>query len=78
MARELAGGQDRTATIGYGTLYRALDRLEWLGYLTSWWAAPSAGGLPRRRLYQVTPAGVAALNVFAEPAPVQPEIAVPA
>jgi DNA-binding PadR family transcriptional regulator len=60
MAQALAGGPDRPASIGYGTLYRALDRLERLGYLASWWAEPLLTGQPRRRMYAVTPAGVAA------------------
>ena len=35
MAKELAGGPHQPASVGYGTMYRALDRLEGMGYLTS-------------------------------------------
>lgn len=60
LAQELEGAPDRVPTIGYGTLYRALDRLERIGYLRSWWVEPAAPGRPRRRLYQLTAAGIAA------------------
>jgi DNA-binding PadR family transcriptional regulator len=60
LAKDLAGGQDRYPTVGYGTLYRALDRLEGIGYLTSRWEEPAPLGRPRRRLYQVTQAGALA------------------
>ncbi len=66
LAAELAGGPDQLPTVGYGTLYRALDRLERIGYLGSWWEEPAPVGQPRRRLYQLTPAGVAAVPL---PAP---------
>lgn len=48
-----------------GTLYKALDRLERQGFLRSRWEDAEvalAEGRPRRRLYQVTPAGEVALN----------------
>ena len=48
----------------YGTLYKALDRLVLAGYLTSRWEDPHVGaseGRPRRRFYQVTLSGEAAL-----------------
>ena len=44
----------------YGTLYKALERLERAGYLESRWEDPHAAaaeGRPRRRFYQVTLAG---------------------
>ncbi len=60
LASELAGSPERLPTVGYGSLYRALDRLERVGYLGSWWEEPAPIGRPRRRRYQLTPAGVAA------------------
>jgi PadR family transcriptional regulator PadR len=48
----------------YGTLYKALDRLERAGLLESRWEDPNfaaAESRPRRRLYQVTPPGQRAL-----------------
>ncbi len=60
LAAELAGGPERLPTVGYGSLYRAVDRLERIGYLGSWWEEPAPVGRPRRRSYQLTWAGVAA------------------
>ena len=42
---------------GYGTLYKALDRLERAGHVESRWEDPNfaaAESRPRRRLYRVT------------------------
>jgi PadR family transcriptional regulator, regulatory protein PadR len=50
--------------IGHGTLYKALDRLERAGLLSSRWEDPleaASASRPRRRLYQVTAAGRSAL-----------------
>jgi DNA-binding PadR family transcriptional regulator len=58
---EVTGQRQLTA---YGTLYKALDRLERAGALESRWEDPNfaaAESRPRRRLYQVTPAGERAL-----------------
>jgi PadR family transcriptional regulator, regulatory protein PadR len=54
--REQRGSRSLTA---HGTLYKALGRLEEFGLLASRWedAAAAAQGRPRRRLYQLTPAG---------------------
>lgn len=42
------------AMVGYGTLYRALDRLETMGYLQSRWEKlPNGEGRPRRRYYRL-------------------------
>jgi DNA-binding PadR family transcriptional regulator len=44
----------------YGTLYKALDRLERAGYLTSRWEDPQLAAdehRPRRRFYQITSVG---------------------
>jgi PadR family transcriptional regulator len=48
----------------YGTLYKALERLERAGNLESRWEDPLIGareGRPRRRLYRVTLVGEGAL-----------------
>jgi PadR family transcriptional regulator len=50
--------------IGHGTLYKALDRLERAGLLSSRWEDPheaASASRPRRRLYEVTAAGRSAL-----------------
>lgn len=66
IAREVADETGRRlALVGYGTIYKALARLEDSGLLTSAWEhsrEESRSGRPRRRLYQVTPAGAAALG----------------
>ena len=49
----------------YGTLYKALTRLEREGYLASRWEDPMAAaeeGRPRRRFYRLTVDGEAALS----------------
>ncbi|HVE27481.1 MAG TPA: helix-turn-helix transcriptional regulator [Sporichthya sp.] len=48
----------------HGTLYKTLDRLERNGLLVSRWedVDASEAGRPRRRLYRVTDAAVAALE----------------
>lgn len=57
--REQRGSRSLTA---HGTLYKALGRLEQFGLLSSRWEEPfeAAAGRPRRRLYELTGAGVAA------------------
>ena len=48
----------------YGTMYKALDRMEKAGLLSSRWEDPliaAQANRPRRRLYQVTAAGETAL-----------------
>jgi len=54
--RERRGSRSLTA---HGTLYKALNRLEEFGLLTSRWedASAAAEGRPRRRLYELTGAG---------------------
>ena len=56
LAKSLADGEDRKRLTAYGTLYRALGRLEALGLLTSRWEEPQAAdaGRPLRRLYRLT------------------------
>jgi DNA-binding PadR family transcriptional regulator len=65
IARELEQRAGRT--VSRGALYTSLDRLEDKGLLRWQMAAgtPGRNGLPRR-LYSVTPAGVAALRAARE------------
>jgi PadR family transcriptional regulator PadR len=59
--KERAGARLLTA---YGTLYKALERMERAGLLVSRWEDPVAAAAEhrlRRRLYRVTPSGEAAL-----------------
>jgi PadR family transcriptional regulator PadR len=63
IARRLASDGDRRLLTAYGTLYRALGRLEAMGLLESRWEDPqlaAAGGRPGRRLYKLTDAGAEA------------------
>ena len=70
--------RDREAArrlIGYGTLYKALNRLEKLGYLQSRWEDPvdaAAEGRPRRRFYRATAAGERAWASEATPSSQRP------
>lgn len=64
MAKEIKERQDSRLLTAYGTLYKALDRVEKSGLLTSRWEDPliaAADNRPRRRLYQVTVEGEKAL-----------------
>jgi PadR family transcriptional regulator, regulatory protein PadR len=68
-AEQFAGAdvQKRTG-LASGTLYPILLRLEDAGWFVSRWETidPSAAGRPRRRLYRLTPGGLArASAVFA-------------
>jgi PadR family transcriptional regulator, regulatory protein PadR len=66
---ELAGADlQRRCHIASGTLYPLLLRLESAGWFSSRWETidPAREGRPRRRLYRLTPAGLArAGEVFA-------------
>jgi PadR family transcriptional regulator, regulatory protein PadR len=67
LAKQLAGDQRPGALTAHGTLYKALQRLEDAGLLTSRWEDPDAAtaeSRPRRRLYQVTGAGEHALTAW--------------
>jgi PadR family transcriptional regulator PadR len=67
--RELTAARQLTA---HGTLYKALNRLEQAGLLTSRWEEPQAAAgqqRPRRRLYQLAALGERALLAAAEPLP---------
>ena len=64
IAKELTEREGARKLTAYGTLYKALSRMETQGLLTSRWEAQenaAASGRPRRRLYQVTTAGQDAL-----------------
>ena len=64
IAKQLSEREGARKLTAYGTLYKALSRMENQGLLTSHWEDPlnaAAGGRPRRRLYQVTQAGQDAL-----------------
>ena len=65
----LAGADvQRRSGLASGTLYPILLRLESAGWFASQWESvdPAAVGRPRRRLYRLTPSGLArASEVFA-------------
>ncbi len=64
IAKEIKEQQDARLLTAHGTLYKALDRMEKAGLLVSRWEDPIIAAeekRPRRRLYQVTAAGQAAL-----------------
>jgi len=63
MAKRLGDVGDRRLLTAYGTLYRALGRLEAMGLLESRWEDPQIAARetrPGRRLYTLTAAGEAA------------------
>ena len=66
---ELSGADvQRRSHLASGTLYPILLRLESAGWFVSRWEAidPASAGRPRRRLYRLTPTGLArASEVFA-------------
>ncbi|HJU42561.1 MAG TPA: PadR family transcriptional regulator [Vicinamibacterales bacterium] len=60
LAKELAASTDRHSLAAYGTLYRALGRLEDMGMLASRWENPALArrdNRPPRRLYSLTTRG---------------------
>ena len=60
IAKSLGDEADRRLLTAYGTLYRALARLEKMGLLESRWedpAIPARENRPGRRLYVLTAAG---------------------
>ena len=64
IARQLKEREDARLLTAYGTLYRALERLQKAGLLESEWEDPALAaeeGRPRRRLYRITAAGQAAV-----------------
>jgi len=65
MAKRLGDVGDRRLLTAYGTLYRALGRLEAMGLLRSRWEdpeIPARENRPGRRLYTLTAAGEAVLQ----------------
>jgi PadR family transcriptional regulator PadR len=64
IASLIKGKRNNKLLTAYGTLYRALSRLEKAGFLTSRWEDMSSlvgESRPRRRLYRITDAGSEAL-----------------
>src|SRR3954462_8004916 len=64
IAREIKEHADNRLLTAYGTLYRALARLETMGLLSSRWEdanLAAADNRPRRRFYVLTPAGMDAV-----------------
>ena len=60
LAKEMREEHRARRLTAYGTLYKALERLERAGYLESRWEDPmvaASDGRPRRRFYRVTLAG---------------------
>lgn len=65
LAKALADAPGSRGLTAHGTLYKALQRLEDGGLLSSRWEDPeiaAAAGRPRRRLYEVTGLGEQALS----------------
>lgn len=71
LAKHLRDAEGAKLLTAHGTLYKALARMERAGWLASEWEdadLAAAEGRPRRRLYDVTASGRAALaRVTAEP-----------
>ena len=64
LAKEMRDRAAARLLTAYGTLYKALDRLEKAGLLESFWEDPQLAAddhRPRRRFYRVTMAGETAL-----------------
>jgi PadR family transcriptional regulator PadR len=65
IAKHIAAASDRRLLTAYGTLYRALGRLEKMGLLRSHWEDPQLAAhenRPGRRLYALTGEGVASAH----------------
>jgi len=57
IAKEMKDRSGARMLTGYGTLYRALGRLQQMGFLSSWWEDPLVAAeqnRPRRRFYSLT------------------------
>jgi PadR family transcriptional regulator PadR len=64
LAKQMRDDDAARKLIAHGTLYKALERLEGMGFLSSRWEDPAIAAeenRPRRRFYFVTPAGEKAL-----------------
>jgi DNA-binding PadR family transcriptional regulator len=80
IAQELKQASDARLLTAYGTLYRALGRLEQMGLMTSEWEdpqIPADANRPRRRLYTITPDGQAAAAAAAASVPASGILASP-
>jgi DNA-binding PadR family transcriptional regulator len=72
IAKRLSDVGDHKLLTAYGTLYRALGRLESMGLLESRWEdpeVPARENRPGRRLYSLTAAGEAAIDEARTAAP---------
>lgn len=72
MARVLRDEVGARQLTGHGTLYRALERLEKLGFLASRWEDPAVAAgeqRPLRRLYHITASGQHAYEAALEATP---------
>jgi DNA-binding PadR family transcriptional regulator len=72
MAKDLRDEAGARQLTSHGTLYRALERLEKLGFLASRWEDPSVAAQeqrPMRRLYHITATGQQALEAARQAAP---------
>lgn len=68
LATEIAAAGKTRHLTAYGTLYRALARLEQMGLLSSEWEHPSKAASehrPGRRLYTLTDAGSETARLYA-------------
>jgi DNA-binding PadR family transcriptional regulator len=73
IAKQIQEQQEARLLTAHGTLYKALDRMERAGWLSSRWEDPVVAAeqrRPRRRLYRVTAAGETALAKAREARPV--------
>ena len=71
IAKHLSEVADSRLLVAYGTLYRALGRLEEMGLVESRWEDPEISAnenRPRRRMYSVTPLGAAVVLDTGKPA----------
>ena len=78
IAKELKDTADAKLLTAYGTLYRALGRLEQMGLMTSAWEdpqIPANENRPRRRLYAITQDGQAAVSSAARESAAAPLVA---
>lgn len=74
MAKTLGAEADARLLTAYGTLYRALGRLEKMGLLTSRWEdprIPARENRPGRRLYSLTALGAESVALARREAPVR-------
>lgn len=75
LAKELRDREGARRLTAYGTLYKALNRIERAGYLASRWEDPAlaaARSRPRRRLYRMTLFGEHALQAEVSARSVRP------